>query len=68
MLSSANALAMRTSLNPAFWKYGAAMKFQCPGGVGELRPSDHLKAMASSSRDRLFDGPLHLGEFLRHQG
>ena len=47
MLSSANARAARTSLNSACWMYGAAMKFQWPGGVGVLAPSAHLLAIAS---------------------
>src|SRR5450631_844468 len=32
--------------------YDSAIKFQCPGGVGELTPSAHLVAMANWLRVR----------------
>jgi len=52
MLRSAKTRAARTSLNCALLTYDSAMKFQCPGGVGELTPSAHLVAIASWLRVR----------------
>ena len=42
MLSNASTRAVRTSLKSASTRYGYAMTFQWPGGVGVLRPSFHL--------------------------
>ena len=55
MFSSAKARAARTSLNPALRMYGAAMKFQWPGGVGRAGTVGPLVGdgqLLSAFRDR----------------